>query len=570
MSESHTSLSLHRNLVVVVFMALLAACVPNTMRVASTPASFAATAAVAAINLTWGASAGATSYNVKRGTTSGGPYTQLASTSGTTYRDTSVVNGTMYYYVVTSVAADGESTPTGEIAATPVVQPLAPATVLARAGDRQITLSWSASTNAATYNVKRSLTRGGPYTQIASPTGTTYVDTGLINATAYFYVITAVNVAGESPNSRQVTAVPDVQNPPPTVFGTWTNVTPAGVDLTTPLCSNYGTTNVQADPAHPSNVYVQFHCQGIWKSTDYGQTWTGPINTGTNGALAGDCSGGITIPPRSVAAVPLIYQTCIRGGAIGFWRSVDGGVSWNRYDVPQVPGRQDYYGPAVDPYDQNHLLMTGHEFDAYVESFDGGLTWTTFNTLAGMRGGFGRSGWISFIDRGNAVDTRGTWLYTGDFGGGQGTWRTIDSGATWEQVDSMEHVGNTQIYQPDAGGVVYMAGINSANGNGVLRSRDYGASWSHVGLDKIQSVVLGTSKNLYSLYGYPVGPGGTADPDFQLGAQPGTGTWVAPGAPTTPATLKQGSAQLITINDGTHNILLSAMWNAGIWRYVEP
>jgi hypothetical protein len=56
----------------------------------------------------------------------------------------------------------------------------------------------------------------------------------------------------------------------------------------------------------------------------------------------------------------------------------------------------------------------------------------------------------------------------------------------------------------------------------------------------------------------------------EVAAQPGTGTWVAPGAPTTPATLKQGSAQLITINDGTHNILLSAMWNAGVWRYVEP
>ncbi len=570
MSERHTRLSPHRNLLVVVCMALLAACVPNTMRMAATPQSFAVTAGIAVINLSWAGSAGASGYNVKRGTVSGGPYTLLASTSGTTYSDTSVVNGTMYYYVVTSSAPDGESPATGEIAATPVTRPLPPATVQARAGDKQITLTWSASTNAASYNVKRSLTNGGPYTQIASPTTTTYVNTGLINATAYFYVITAVNAAGESTNSRQVTAVPDVQNPPPTVFGTWTNVTPPGVDLTTALCSNYGTTNVQADPARPSNVYVQFHCQGIWKSTDYGQTWTGPINTGTNGALAGDCSGGITIPPRSVAAIPLIYMTCIRGAAIGFWRSLDGGISWTRYNVPQIPGRQDYYGPAIDPYDQNHLLMTGHEFDAFVESFDGGQTWTSVNVAAGMLSGGGRSGWIAFIDRGNSVDTRGTWLWNGDFGGGQGTWRTINSGAQWEKVDSLEHFGNGQIYQPDAGGVVYMAGINSANGNGVLRSRDYGQTWSHVGLDKIQSVVLGTSKNLYSLAGFPVGPGGNSDPDFQLGAQPGTGTWVAPGAPTTPATLKQGSAQLISINNGSNNILLSAMWNAGIWRYVEP
>jgi hypothetical protein len=39
---------------------------------------------------------------------------------------------------------------------------------------------------------------------------------------------------------------------------------------------------VQADPANPSHLYTMFHCQGVWKSTNYGTTWTGPINTGTN------------------------------------------------------------------------------------------------------------------------------------------------------------------------------------------------------------------------------------------------------------------------------------------------
>ena len=168
------------------------------------------------------------------------------------------------------------------------------------------------------------------------------------------------------------------------------------------------------------------------------------------------------------------------------------------------------------------------------------------------------------------MTTRGTWLYSGDFGGGKGTWRTVNSGAQWEKVDSNEYIGNFQTYQPDTNGVIYMAGINSALGNGVLRSRDYGQTWSHVGINVIESVVIGTSKNTYAMYGYPVGPTGTADPSFQVAAQPGTGTWVAPGAPTTPATLRQGSALLITVNDGTHNILLSAQWNAGVWRYVEP
>ena len=108
-----------------------------------------------------------------------------------------------------------------------------------------------------------------------------------------------------------------------------------------------------------------------------------------------------------------------------------------------------------------------------------------------------------------------------------------------------------------------MAGADSALGLGVLRSNDYGQTWTHVGLSFNETVVFGTPKNVYSMFG-SVGP---ADPAFEVAAQPGTGTWVMPG---TPAGLTQGSAQVSVVNDGTHNVFLGAMWNAGLWRYIEP
>jgi hypothetical protein len=56
--------------------------------------------------------------------------------------------------------------------------------------------------------------------------------------------------------------------------GTWINVTPSGVDLVNALsCDNYGSITMVADPARPSDLYTQFHCQGVWKSVDYGLTW---------------------------------------------------------------------------------------------------------------------------------------------------------------------------------------------------------------------------------------------------------------------------------------------------------
>jgi fibronectin type 3 domain-containing protein len=62
------------------------------------------------ISLKWNASAGATSYNVKRATVSGGPYAVVkAGLSATSYTDAGLTGGKTYYYVVTAVNAGGES-----------------------------------------------------------------------------------------------------------------------------------------------------------------------------------------------------------------------------------------------------------------------------------------------------------------------------------------------------------------------------------------------------------------------------------------------------------------------------
>jgi regulation of enolase protein 1 (concanavalin A-like superfamily) len=48
---------------------------------------------------------GATSYNVRRSTSSGGPYTNIASVTGTSYLDTTASANTAYYYVIQAIGA---------------------------------------------------------------------------------------------------------------------------------------------------------------------------------------------------------------------------------------------------------------------------------------------------------------------------------------------------------------------------------------------------------------------------------------------------------------------------------
>ena len=161
--------------------------------------------------MTWSPSSGAESYHVKRGTVSGGPYSQISAPSGTSFTDPALSNGVPYYYVITAVNTAGESANSAQASATPaapVQTPSTPIGLTATAGSAQIALSWSNSSGATSYHVKRATVSNGPYTQIAVPVGTSYSDMAVNNNTAYYYVVSALNAAGESANSAQAAATP--------------------------------------------------------------------------------------------------------------------------------------------------------------------------------------------------------------------------------------------------------------------------------------------------------------------------------------------------------------------------
>ncbi len=401
---------------------------------------------------------------------------------------------------------------------------------------------------------------------VVEPSGGSVTLDGLYKAPtlAGTFHVAATSVAAPSTSAQADVVVSGTTTP----LGVWTNVTPANVDLTTALpCGNFGAHSIQVDPKRPSDLYADFSCQGIWKSTDFGVSWTGPINTGTNGPTING-EGGILIPSSSTTTPPVIYAANIRDPGTGFWRSTDGAVSWTKFFVsPSTAARQDFYPPADDPYDGNHLLMAGHEMNLLVESKDGGQTWTAVPTAAGMQQS-GGTAWIVFVDTGVPATTAKTFLWLAQQGSAvHGTWRTEDAGATWTQVDRNEHPhGNSQLYQP-GNGIIFMAGANSTLGWGVLRSTDYGRTWAHVGIAGSQANVVGTPNKVYSMYGWAIGLGQTNNPAFELSPQPGTGLWTAPGSP---AGMTQGPNEIALTFDGFHYALVSANYNAGLWRYLEP
>jgi cellulose 1,4-beta-cellobiosidase len=163
------------------------------------PTGLTATGGNAQVALAWNASSGATSYNVKRATTLGGPYTPITSRTSTSYTDAAVTNGTTYYYVVSAVNASGESGNSSEASATPQATAPAPPSGLTASTTpkpRQLVLRWAQSpTPGVTKNNVYRRTSAGSYP--LSPTAsinatTSYTDTGLTRGSTYCYVVTAV------------------------------------------------------------------------------------------------------------------------------------------------------------------------------------------------------------------------------------------------------------------------------------------------------------------------------------------------------------------------------------------
>jgi len=279
----------------------------------TTPTGLSATVTFGQVNLTWAASSSATSYNIGRSLTSSGPYTIIANTSGTSYTDTGLSNGTTYYYVVSAVGAGGVSGISAELIVTlPTLLP--PTGLSATTNFNQVKLTWAASSGAASYNVKRS-TSTGTETTIASPAITSYTDTNVFGGTVYFYVVSAVNAGGESINSSEISATPLIPPPPAPIIG-WFDY--EGNNLT-------GFFTV----LHPVGITTFYNDQLIGISNNISGSLTPSIYisgpspltnspSATNGSAAPYYKDGLSFAqPLSVTTVPDLIIKAVNVGAGG-------------------------------------------------------------------------------------------------------------------------------------------------------------------------------------------------------------------------------------------------------------
>ena len=231
------------------------------------PTALTATAGNASISLSWTApasngGASITGYNVLRSTTSGAETALSSGVFGTAFTDSTVSNGTTYFYKVAAVNSVGPGPLSNEASATPATVPSAPQNLVASAGNGSVSLSWTAPASnggapVTSYNVLRSTTSGAETALSSGVTGTTYTDSSALNGTTYFYKVTAVNSAGPGAASNEASATPTAA---PTVPSAPQNLT-----------ASAGNASVLLSWAAPaSNGGAPVGSYNVWRSTSSG------------------------------------------------------------------------------------------------------------------------------------------------------------------------------------------------------------------------------------------------------------------------------------------------------------
>ena len=148
----------------------------------------------------------ATGYVVERSLTSGGPYAVVGTVGTNQFSDTDISDGCPYYYVISATNSFGASPASKELFVVRTA-PDTPVGFSAQGGHAKTLLTWDAVPGADGYILKRAASSGGPYANAATGIiGTTYTDTGLIDNTAYYYVVSATNAYGASLDSAEASA----------------------------------------------------------------------------------------------------------------------------------------------------------------------------------------------------------------------------------------------------------------------------------------------------------------------------------------------------------------------------
>jgi photosystem II stability/assembly factor-like uncharacterized protein len=251
---------------------------------------------------------------------------------------------------------------------------------------------------------------------------------------------------------------------------------------------------VAGSAARPSEYYFGAVGGGVWKTTDYGLTWS-PVG---DNDFRTTSVGALAIAPSNPDIVYAgMGESCFRGNIIqgdGIYKTSDGGKSWTHVGLADTEVVSKIRVHPTNP-DLVYAAVLGHSYDAHASrgvyrSKDGGKSWEKV---------------LYRDDRSGAVDLTmdpknpdvlyaATWQvyrtpWSMESGGpGSALYKSTDGGSTWTDITKNKGLptglwGKVGVSVSGADSNRVFAIIENDNG-GVFVSDDAGASWQRTNEDR--------------------------------------------------------------------------------------
>ncbi len=304
-------------------------------------------------------------------------------------------------------------------------------------------------------------------------------------------------------------------------------------------------TGLTVDPQDPSTMYVGGMAFGLFKSTDAGETWLPKRN-----GIVCDWVNQIDVFPGNTNIVAAASFERLKWNEGDVYGSIDGGESWFSLGLEGIGWWRAVHLTRKDP----RRILAGGEAGIYL-STDAGKSWSH------------RSG------------TTTAWQFTSDpsspdtiyAGGGLGNrYRSTDGGESWSDFAQSIPSDNLSGVAVDPGNpnTIYCSAFSFpvADGTeGVYRSTDFGASWSHILTQNAWTIRIDPS-NPEMIWAGGAGPSYLTDPRVWRSTNGGA-TWTqyeleiehyfAP------------SVHVLEVDPGNGDEVYVGLYNAGVMRTTD-
>jgi len=253
------------------------------------------------------------------------------------------------------------------------------------------------------------------------------------------------------------------------------------------------TVAISGVPSQPNVFYMAPNNGGVWKSSDYGQTWDPIFDDQPTGSI-----GALAVAPSNPEVIYAGSGEGLRRPDLsvgdGIYKSSDGGRTWQHLGLRDG---QQIGAIIIDPHDPNRVFVAvlGHPYGPNQErgvfrSLDGGLTWQKTLYKDENTGAID----LTFDPTNAQVVYASMWAsreppwFTGDSydGPGSGLYRSTDGGTTWQQLSRglpTEQLGRIGFTVAPSDRTRMYALVDAPSQGGLYRSDDAGDTWMRVSSD---------------------------------------------------------------------------------------